>query len=209
MDEKVVKLTAPQSRVFMMFKENAKEGLPPPTYKEICERFGWSSTAAARDHIRALVRKGVLKAAAEGSGRPGAYINKKMVNELPLRAPEDTAKGFERGVPVEVPRHLLPEGEGFLLQAVDASMAGKGVLEGDIVVVQSRGRASAGALVVVESGGKLRIRLLLDVCGSFMVRTAPVARRPRSEPLRKEAIRGMVVGLMRRLDGGSGIAGSE
>lgn len=33
----------------------------PPTLREICEAFGWSSTNSAKEHLRYLEQKGLVK----------------------------------------------------------------------------------------------------------------------------------------------------
>src|SRR5512136_2637667 len=68
MEEEGRRLTEQQSRVVEAFRRAADDGLPPPTYRELCRQFGWASTGTARDHIRALIRKGVLRSA-EGRAR--------------------------------------------------------------------------------------------------------------------------------------------
>src|ERR1700692_323370 len=67
-----LELTDRQRRVVEAFRSRAADGAPPPTYRELCREFGWGSTGTARDHIRALVRKGVLNAASRRSR--GAYL---------------------------------------------------------------------------------------------------------------------------------------
>jgi hypothetical protein len=74
-------LTDQQQRVLDVFRQRAKQRLPPPTYRELCRQLSWASTATARDHIRALVRKGVL-CGANGRAR-GAYIPLSQLQKLP------------------------------------------------------------------------------------------------------------------------------
>jgi repressor LexA len=53
-------LTQRQSEV-VRFIENFSAGSGyPPTRAEIARHFGWSSANAAEDHLRALVKKGVI-----------------------------------------------------------------------------------------------------------------------------------------------------
>ena len=56
-------LTDTQARVlFFIVDFMSLEGYPP-TLREMQDCFGWSSTNAARDHLRALVRKGYVTVA--------------------------------------------------------------------------------------------------------------------------------------------------
>jgi SOS-response transcriptional repressor LexA len=51
-------LTEKQAAVLAFLRRRADRGDPPPTNREICDEFGWSSTRSARDHLSALARKG-------------------------------------------------------------------------------------------------------------------------------------------------------
>jgi repressor LexA len=53
-------LTTAQRRILEFLELRASEGKTPPTYREICKRFGYRSPKAAADHIAALERKGIL-----------------------------------------------------------------------------------------------------------------------------------------------------
>ena len=52
------KLTARQREVYDYILESLRTRYVAPTLREICGRFGISSTNGARDHLRALQRKG-------------------------------------------------------------------------------------------------------------------------------------------------------
>lgn len=53
-------LTDRQRQVFDFIVESIQLRQLPPTVREIGEKFGWSSTNAVADHLRALERKGYV-----------------------------------------------------------------------------------------------------------------------------------------------------
>jgi DNA-binding MarR family transcriptional regulator len=53
--------TEKQFEVLQAFYDAETDRMPAPTYRGLCQRFGWKSSGTARDHIRALVRQGLLE----------------------------------------------------------------------------------------------------------------------------------------------------
>jgi len=124
-------LTVLQRRVLDVFRQRASAGAPPPTYRELCKEFGWRSTGTARDHLKALVRKGALDAA-EGRAR-GAHLHTgptegtvplPLVGGVVAGLPGVSDKLVEAHIPV--PAFLVPSGDGFLLPVTGDSMEGAG-----------------------------------------------------------------------------------
>lgn len=108
-------LTAIQRSVLRVFEEAVRDGDAPPTYRELCARFGWTSTGTARDHLGALRKKGFLQ-------RTSGQRNHRLVrgrNELRLLAfPSQSANRDELVEPrsdiphvsrvIEMPAGLVP-----------------------------------------------------------------------------------------------------
>lgn len=53
-------LTGRQREVLAFLKKFTQEKGYPPTRKDIADHFGWSSTNAAQDHLRAMAKKGFV-----------------------------------------------------------------------------------------------------------------------------------------------------
>src|SRR5271165_3799290 len=70
-------LTKPQQLVLNFIEERCARGESPPTYREICQRFGYRSPKAASDHVAALERKGVV------SRMKGSARGLKVVRRMP------------------------------------------------------------------------------------------------------------------------------
>lgn len=54
-------LTHQQRRVLRMMLAHTLRHAVPPTVREVCEAFGWTSTNGAFAHVKALARKGYLR----------------------------------------------------------------------------------------------------------------------------------------------------
>ena len=52
--------TERQYEVLAAFETAEESGLPP-TYADLCRRFGWQSLSSARDHIQALARQRLVE----------------------------------------------------------------------------------------------------------------------------------------------------
>src|SRR5215813_4114061 len=105
-----------------------------PTLEEIGRHFSLSSLATVHKHLQNLERKGRIRRLA----------NHSRAMEL---VPEPR---FGRAI--EVP--LLGRGETFALRVQGDSMVDEGILDGDIVVVESRTTADDGATVVALVRGE-------------------------------------------------------
>ena len=62
-------LTEIQRRVLNAVRQRIEAGEPPPSYRDLCGEFGWSSTGTARDHLRALQKKGYVNLPRRRGGR--------------------------------------------------------------------------------------------------------------------------------------------
>jgi len=123
----------------------------PPSVREICDAFGFSSTRGALRHLEALERKGFISRA------PGAraiqvrdtlreaatYLP--LVGEVPagpLRYASEEVEGW-----MPVPSRWGGEGR-FLLRVKGDSMIGDGICDGDLVVVDPRAAVEEGEIAV-------------------------------------------------------------
>jgi repressor LexA len=196
-------LTPVQAQVLRVFKRRAAAGLPPPTYRELCQEFGWRSTGTARDHIRALARKGLVQPGlgkARGTclpaGRRGT-LALPLVGRIAAGRPVLSEQNVEDEV--EVPAFLAPRQGGFLLRVAGDSMEGAAILDGDLVVIAPAGRPRAGSIVAVTVGGETTLKRL-QASGT---RWWLVAENPRYAPIEIEGedcvLHGEVTGVLRRV----------
>lgn len=61
--------TARQLAIVAFWAHQTDESGYPPTLREVCSEFGFSSTNAASDHVNCCARKGLLRRTADRRGR--------------------------------------------------------------------------------------------------------------------------------------------
>lgn len=194
-------LTKIQADVLESLRRRADEGHGAPTYRDLCAEFGWSSTATARDHLRALAAKGYVRL-------PGARSRRvELTEDRPGVARVPVIGHVEAGHPVlseevvlgelPVPAAWLGRGTHFALRVRGDSMTDAGILEGDHVVVRGGGPARDGDIVIATLDGETTVKFLRSRGAQrFLV---PANRRHRRIPVRTDdsVVQGVVVGLLR------------
>lgn len=201
-----IDLTGPQRRIIDVFRQRANAGLAPPTYRELCREFGWSSTGTARDHLKALIRKGALET---GTGRArGAHLRSLRVAEtaiLPLRgrivAGQPVVSDEVVDDEIAVPSFLAPAGNGFVLRVSGDSMEGAGILDGDLVVVREAGEPRSGDIVAATVSGETTLKRLERGDRGWIL--APDNPRYKNIIINTEdvTIHGVVIAVLRSLRG--------
>ena len=194
-------LTHIQARVLDALRGRADAGQAPPSYRDLCAEFEWSSTGTARDHLRALERKGYVNLPGNRGGRVRLRRRSPGVARVPI------VGRIVAGKPAladEYHDDLLPfpaewrgSGTCFALRVVGDSMEGAGILEGDHVIIRQQEIADNGDIVAATLGGETTLkRLVKDGDRTFLV-----AENPRYAPIEvttdSAVIHGGVVGLLR------------
>ena len=175
-----------------------------PTLDETGKHFGLTSLATVHKHLTNLERKGLIR---RRSGLSRAlevipHMRRSEAIELPLLglaaagAPIEAILDDER---VSVPDHLVRKPESFALKVAGDSMRDDGIMDGDVVIVESRKSAESGETVVAVLNGEATIKRFHRESGG-RVRLQPA--NDRVPPIlcsdRDLEIRGVVVALMRK-----------
>ena len=193
-------LTDIQARLLAALRQRMEHGEPPPSYRELCAEFGWSSTGTARDHLRALARKGYVELPGNRGGRirlrdvahaRSVPVVGRIAAGLPVLAEED----IEGLLPI--PADWTGRGDFFALRVTGDSMKDAGILEGDHVVVRKEAVAASGEIVAATIEGETTLkRLVKRGKRTFLVpeNSAYKAIEVKSE---SAVIHGVVVGLLR------------
>jgi SOS-response transcriptional repressor LexA len=71
---RVIDATPRQLRVLTFWLAHTDEKGYPPTLREACQFFGFRSTNAAADHVRALIRKGLLRSSGGWMASRGVIV---------------------------------------------------------------------------------------------------------------------------------------
>lgn len=140
----------------------AKEGYTP-TVRELCEMLGLRSPATSHFHLNQLEKKGYIK---KGKAKnraiellvPNEYIDKNdnVVNValIGMITAGNPVEAIERpdeyiGLPTNI---VNSKKEVFALNVEGTSMINKGILSGDIVIIERKKTANNGDVVAAMTG---------------------------------------------------------
>lgn len=196
-------LTPAQADLLATIRDRASRGESAPSYRDLCEEFGWASTGTARDHLQALARKGYITLSG-GRARqvrlvepPAAVARVRMLGRVVAGRPEE-AREVDDGE-IAVPASWVGRGSYFALTVDGESMRDAAILDGDTVVVREQKTAKDGQIVVATVAGETTVkRLSIRAHGVRLV-----AENPRFAPIEVQdgevTIHGVVVAVMRSL----------
>jgi repressor LexA len=151
-----------RERVYRFVRDRLLGGFPP-TVREVKEAFGFRSVQTAREHLEALVTEGRLAKEAGkargyrlgGDSRPTRLVP--LLGRVPAGPLNIATEDLEGYLPIQGHR----SGDDlFGLRVRGESMAGAGILSGDIVVVRRQPAADSGDIVVALIGGEATVKRL-------------------------------------------------
>ena len=175
-----VRLTARQQQILELVQQAIARTGAPPTRAEIAAELGFKSANAAEEHLQALARKGVIELVS-GTSR-GIRLNSDTLRRLhAARGHEqaDPASNAEQyalpligrvaaGAPILAQQHvdriwqvdasLFQQRPDFLLRVRGMSMQQVGILDGDLLAVQSTKEALNGQIIVARLGEEVTVK---------------------------------------------------
>ena len=174
-----------------------------PTLEEIGRHFSLASLATVHKHLQNLERKGLVRRLAHQSraleiAAPSAGARAVEIPLLGKVAAGTPIESFESPGTVAVPEDLLGRGESFALRVRGDSMVDDGILDGDLIVVESRPDAPNGATVVALVRGEATVKRLHRERGRVRLQPANDHVAPIIVPERDVEVRGVVIALVRR-----------
>ncbi|MBU0625481.1 transcriptional repressor LexA [Patescibacteria group bacterium] len=149
------KLTKKQHQLLKFITEYLHDNGYAPSYREIGEAFGLSSTATVHEHIKNLERKGYLSNN-NGTGRT-LEVDRSLTRlaeafTLPLKGlitAGEPIEAVEQNEELTVPASLVRKPDKtYVLRVRGDSMIQDGILSGDLVVVESNPSPRDGEIVV-------------------------------------------------------------
>lgn len=175
-----------------------------PTLEEIGRHLRVGSVATVHKHLRGLEARGVirrqarrsraLELVAAGDGG-GGVVRVPLLGRVSAGRPIEPV---EQADSIALPDDLLGRGETFALRVTGDSMIEDGILDGDVVIVESRPEAANGATVVALVRGEATVKRLERREAEVRLLPANAAVAPIVAPAGDVEIRGVVVGLLRR-----------
>lgn len=197
-------LTKRQKEIYDFIRECIVRDGYAPSLEEIGGEFGLSSVATVHKHVQNLVEKGLLRKTwnrsrsielIEGEARGhGARIP--LLGTVAAGAP---IEAIATSGGIEVPSAMVGNKQAFALVVQGDSMIDDHILDGDVVVLESRKTPRNGETVValIRKDECTLKRFYLD---GPTVRLVPANQRlePMRFPAEDVEVQGVVIGLIRR-----------
>lgn len=176
------KLTARQQQILDLIQVAISRTGAPPTRAEIATELGFKSANAAEEHLQALARKGVIELVS-GTSR-GIRLRNETVRSI------NAARGTQFSLPMPglsqlvlpligrvaagspilaqehvdqtyaVENSLFQHKPDYLLKVRGMSMRDAGIIDGDLLAVQSTREARNGQIVVARLGDDVTVKRL-------------------------------------------------
>jgi repressor LexA len=226
MDERTKKLTlTPRQQQVLDLVHGAIERTgSPPTRAEIARQLGFRSANAAEEHLQTLARKGAiellsgtsrgirlpadtLRAMQQARGRrrdgaAGAPLMLPLIGRVAAGSPILAQQHVEQTYAVEA--SLFARRPDYLLRVRGMSMRDAGIIDGDLLAVQSASEARNGQIVVARLGDEVTVKRFRRTAEAVELRPENPDFEPIVVPLGGGAvagteftIEGLAVGLIR------------
>lgn len=159
-------LTQLEQRVYHYMIDFLAENTYQPSIREIARKFRIKSTKTVSDLLHSLEHKGYIERdesrsrgvrllgfAAAGSTQPIPYYGRIHAGQ-PMLLPEHR-QGF-----ITVDRRFLPSEDTFALKVRGNSMRGRGILDGDFVLVTPAAKPKDGDIIAARLGEEATVKTL-------------------------------------------------
>ena len=198
-------LTAMERRVYDYLLDFTAENTFQPSIREIGRRFRIKSTKTVSDILQALATKGYIERDASRSrgvrllGFSGATRAAPVPYYGRIHAGEPALLPDHREGYFTLDRRFVPSETTFLLKVTGASMRGRGILDGDYVMVNPAADAAHGEVVALRLGEEAAVKTLCREADGRTVFRAEASDEPDFEvgPETDCAVLGVVCGVFR------------
>jgi len=214
------KLTARQQQILDLIQTAIAQTGAPPTRAEIAAELGFKSANAAEEHLQALARKGVIELVS-GTSRGIRLCGETVRNINAVRGTQSSLPipGLAQltlpligrvaaGSPILAQEHvdqtytvegsLFAHKPDYLLKVRGMSMRDVGIMDGDLLAVQTTREARSGQIIVARLGDDVTVKRLRRTGSAIELLPEnpdyPVIRVEPGEPFE---IEGLAVGLIR------------
>jgi repressor LexA len=197
-------LTQLERRVYHYLIDFLAENTYQPSIREIAKQFRIKSTKTVSDLLHSLEGKGYIQRdesrsrgvrllgfAAAGHTQPVPYYGKIHAGE-PSLLPE------HRKYFITIDRRFVPTEDVFFMKIKGDSMIGRGVFDGDFVMISPSARAKDGDMVAARLGDDATVKTLTHRGGTIVLEPSnPNDRAIEVGPKVDFAVLGVVCGVFR------------
>jgi repressor LexA len=167
-------LTMRQRGVLLFLEDRSEKGEPPPTYREICTRFGYKSPKAAFDHVAALIKKGFLTRE-KGIARGLQVVRKStgipLLGRIAAGLPDEALTTPDQRLNVDPAFYgIRDRSRAFALCVTGDSMIGRQIFEGDIVLLEHPADPRDGDIVAALIDNESTLKTLVHKEGKVWLR---------------------------------------
>ncbi len=214
------KLTPRQQQILELIQSAIANTGSPPTRAEIANELGFKSANAAEEHLQALARKGVIElvsGTSRGIRLKGQNLRAMQTSiaqqfTLPLQSLAQLALPLvgrvAAGSPILAQEHvdqtyyvessLFQHKPDYLLRVRGMSMRDAGIMDGDLLAVQSTRDARNGQIVVARLGDEVTVKRFRRTSTRIELEAEnPDYQTIVVEPGEPFEIEGLAVGLIR------------
>ncbi len=212
------KLTARQQQILELIQSAIARTGAPPTRAEIASELGFKSANAAEEHLQALARKGVIELVS-GTSRGIRLRSEALRSHNAGRSRQLALPGLAQlalpligrvaaGSPILAQEHvdqtyhvessLFARQPDYLLRVRGMSMRDAGIMDGDLLAVQSTRDARNGQIVVARLGDDVTVKRFMRHPDHIeLIAENPDFRNIVVSPEEPFEIEGLAVGLIR------------
>lgn len=197
-------LTDRQRQVYEFVRAYQRDRGMPPKLREIAAHLGISSRGTVHRYLRAIAAEGLITVEpdrargiriAPGAGKQGSNGSLPLLGSIAAGRPIEAIAGQDS---IDLSEFFVAPGR-FVLRVQGDSMIEAGILDGDMVVVQSTETAHDGEIVVALIDGVEATlkRLQRNHDGTVTLRPANSAMAPMRYAGARVRVQGIVVGQFR------------
>ena len=161
------RISKKQQEILDYIKTEILEKGYPPTVREICETVGLRSTSSVHSHLSTLEKNGYIRRdptkprAIEICDDSFQMVRTEMaslpvVGNVAAGQPILAQENIENYFPV--PAEILPPGDSYALKVRGESMINAGILDGDLLFINSCDTARNGEIVVALVGEEATVK---------------------------------------------------
>lgn len=196
-------LTSLETSVYQYLLDFTAENTYQPSIRDIGARFKIKSTKTVSDLLQSLTRKGYIErdpARSRGvrllgfagaiNTQPIPYYGKIAAGE-PSLAPEHR-EGF-----ITVDRRFLPSNDTFMLRAKGDSMVGRGINDGDYLLINPSVKPADRDIVAVKIGNDATIKTYTRKSGTVVLQPANISEKDIVVAESEINVLGVVCGVFR------------
>jgi len=194
-------LNEKQRKILDYITEHIVERGFPPSIREICKAFNFSSPRAGQKYLEALEAEGHIKRESKSrgikilSGLSFKTISLPFLGYIAAGAPIEVIEQQEE---MEVPSSLVGRKPCFILRVKGNSMIEDHILSGDFIVVEKCDTANEGEVVVALINNRSEATLKRFYREKDQIRLEPANSKMKPIYVRDVAIQGKVRGLFRK-----------